>query len=192
MALYSTFFTWILSSSLTLWSFSQEPDASASLRFTGNAIAYYGTVSPDHADISVSIDNETVTMPSGSSSHVSSVQTQVGISYIRDNELTMSFICDHWFRLQVLMVCYHHCLHRKRDDWLSCSGGQMDLGTGSIPWQSWRHQVPPQDLSWISTPLQSSQKLKCLQQEIACQTVPQYHQGESIVGSKLFLINERC
>lgn len=80
MALYSTFFTWILSSSLTLWSFSQEPDASASLRFTGNAIAYYGTVSPDHADISVSIDNETVTMPSGSSSHVSSVQTQVGIS----------------------------------------------------------------------------------------------------------------
>lgn len=57
--------------------FSQEPDASASLRFTGNAIAYYGTVSPDHADISVSIDNETVTMPSGSSSHVSSVQTQV-------------------------------------------------------------------------------------------------------------------
>ena len=40
-------------------------------------MAYYGTVAPDHADISISIDNETITMPSGSSSHVSSVQTQV-------------------------------------------------------------------------------------------------------------------
>ncbi|KXN90998.1 hypothetical protein AN958_03065, partial [Leucoagaricus sp. SymC.cos] len=64
--------------------FSQVPDATASLQFSGNAVALYGTVSPDHADISVTIDGGTVTMPNGSSSRVLAVRPGV-LMYWVDN-----------------------------------------------------------------------------------------------------------
>ncbi|KAF5351970.1 hypothetical protein D9756_007603 [Leucocoprinus leucothites] len=73
--------------------FSQAPDASASLRFTGNAIAYYGTVAPDHADISITIDDEVVTMPSRSASHVFAVRPRVLMWWadgLADGEHTMT------------------------------------------------------------------------------------------------------
>jgi len=38
--------------------FSSNPDAQASLKFNGDAIALYGTVSPGHSDIRVSIDGQ--------------------------------------------------------------------------------------------------------------------------------------
>ncbi|KAF7782281.1 hypothetical protein Agabi119p4_1657 [Agaricus bisporus var. burnettii] len=57
--------------------YSQAADASASVQFSGNAIALYGTASPDHADISVIIDDKTVIMPPGTSSRVNAVRTPV-------------------------------------------------------------------------------------------------------------------
>ncbi|EKM80650.1 hypothetical protein AGABI1DRAFT_37953 [Agaricus bisporus var. burnettii JB137-S8] len=59
--------------------YSQAADASASVQFSGNAIALYGTASPDHADISVIIDDKTVIMPPGTSSRVNAVRTPVRI-----------------------------------------------------------------------------------------------------------------
>lgn len=60
-------------------SLSAAPNAIASLQFTGNAVAFYGTVSPDHADVSVTIDDKITTMPSGSASHVRVLRPQVSI-----------------------------------------------------------------------------------------------------------------
>lgn len=68
------------------FSYSQAPDASASLQFTGNAVALYGTVSPDHADISVTVDGKTVTMPLSSGSRVVAVRTQVRVESVMEAE----------------------------------------------------------------------------------------------------------
>ncbi|KAF9452734.1 hypothetical protein P691DRAFT_756120 [Macrolepiota fuliginosa MF-IS2] len=64
--------------------YSIASDAAASLQFSGNAVALYGTVSPDHADISITIDGNTVTVPSGSMSHVVAVRTQVMLYWAND------------------------------------------------------------------------------------------------------------
>ncbi|KAL0957416.1 hypothetical protein HGRIS_001215 [Hohenbuehelia grisea] len=47
--------------------FTNDISASASLRFTGNAVAVYGTIGPDHADIQVTLDGNDVLVPGGSS-----------------------------------------------------------------------------------------------------------------------------
>ncbi|KAJ6500172.1 hypothetical protein C8R47DRAFT_285171 [Mycena vitilis] len=39
--------------------YSQSQGAAASLAFSGNGVAVYGTVSPDHANVQISIDGET-------------------------------------------------------------------------------------------------------------------------------------
>ncbi|KAJ3566521.1 hypothetical protein NP233_g6953 [Leucocoprinus birnbaumii] len=73
--------------------FSQSPNATASLQFTGNAIAYYGTVAPDHADVAITIDNETVTMPSHSASDVLAVRPRILMWWadgLSDGEHTMT------------------------------------------------------------------------------------------------------
>jgi len=48
-----------------VFSFSQTPGASASLTFSGDAVALYGTVSPDHADINISVDGQEQRLPGG-------------------------------------------------------------------------------------------------------------------------------
>jgi hypothetical protein len=48
-----------------IFSFSQTPGASASLTFSGDAVALYGTVSPEHADISISVDGQEQRVPGG-------------------------------------------------------------------------------------------------------------------------------
>lgn len=45
--------------------YSQTPGASASLTFSGDAVALYGTVSPDHADIRISVDGREQRFPGG-------------------------------------------------------------------------------------------------------------------------------
>jgi len=48
--------------------YTQAPGAAASLTFSGNAVAVYGTVSPDHAGIQVSVDGKSVIVDGGSDS----------------------------------------------------------------------------------------------------------------------------
>ncbi len=59
------------------FSFTQTPGASASLTFSGGAIAVYGTVSPDHADIVITVDGQTHTLPGGASGFANMVHPQV-------------------------------------------------------------------------------------------------------------------
>lgn len=59
-----------------VFSYSQTPGASASLTFSGDAVALYGTVSPDHADIGISVDGQEQRLPGGAG-HVSVVHPQV-------------------------------------------------------------------------------------------------------------------
>ncbi|KAK0195362.1 hypothetical protein F5146DRAFT_1025146 [Armillaria mellea] len=57
--------------------FTNVTDASASLSFTGDAVALYGTVSPDHANIRVSVDGQETTISGGSNGFVSSLHTGI-------------------------------------------------------------------------------------------------------------------
>ena len=68
------------SMSLTIhftFSFTQTPDASASLTFNGGAIAVYGTVSPDHANIVITIDGQQQTMQGGANGFSDQVHPKV-------------------------------------------------------------------------------------------------------------------
>ncbi|KDR75159.1 hypothetical protein GALMADRAFT_249097 [Galerina marginata CBS 339.88] len=56
--------------------FSQTPGASASMTFQGDAVAVYGTMSPDHANIQVALDGNSQTMPGGSGGLTSALHTQ--------------------------------------------------------------------------------------------------------------------
>ncbi|KAJ7079072.1 hypothetical protein B0H15DRAFT_859012 [Mycena belliarum] len=63
--------------------FTQAAGAAASLAFSGNAVAIYGTVSPDHANIQVSIDGKT-TMVSGGADFTRSMHQQTLLYYAND------------------------------------------------------------------------------------------------------------
>ncbi|PPQ87445.1 hypothetical protein CVT25_008181 [Psilocybe cyanescens] len=56
--------------------FSSTTGASASITFSGDAVAVYGTVSPDHANIRMSLDGQSQTLPGGSGGMASVVHPQ--------------------------------------------------------------------------------------------------------------------
>ncbi|TFK44346.1 hypothetical protein BDQ12DRAFT_672823 [Crucibulum laeve] len=64
--------------------YTQIPGASASLQFSGDAIAVYGTVSPDHLNIRVTVDGQSTTSTSGSGGFASGLHTQVLIYFGTD------------------------------------------------------------------------------------------------------------
>ncbi|TEB30341.1 hypothetical protein FA13DRAFT_1733648 [Coprinellus micaceus] len=61
--------------------FSQNPNAAVSLPFNGEAIAIYGTVSPDHADMKVTLNGETSILKGGSNGGVNRLHPQVLLYY---------------------------------------------------------------------------------------------------------------
>ncbi|KAF8197847.1 hypothetical protein BJ912DRAFT_1076102 [Pholiota molesta] len=65
-------------------SFTQTPGASASLTFTGGAIAVYGTVSPDHANIVVTVDGQVQTMLGGANGFSDQVHPKTLLYYQTD------------------------------------------------------------------------------------------------------------
>ncbi|KAF8813846.1 hypothetical protein BYT27DRAFT_7180614 [Phlegmacium glaucopus] len=60
---------------------SQTPGASAIRSFSGEAVAIYGTVSPNHANVRVAIDGQSLILPGGSGGQVSAVRPQVLLYY---------------------------------------------------------------------------------------------------------------
>ncbi|KAH9485090.1 A type blood alpha-D-galactosamine galactosaminidase [Psilocybe cubensis] len=56
--------------------FSSTAGASASITFSGDAVAVYGTVSPDHANIRMTLDGQSQLMPGGSGGMASVVHPQ--------------------------------------------------------------------------------------------------------------------
>ncbi|KAF5322600.1 hypothetical protein D9619_001541 [Psilocybe cf. subviscida] len=64
--------------------FTQTPGASASMKFSGEAVAVYGTVSPDHANIVVNVDGQATTLPGGANGFASLVHTDVLLFYRGD------------------------------------------------------------------------------------------------------------
>ncbi|KAJ7772642.1 hypothetical protein DFH07DRAFT_802662 [Mycena maculata] len=63
--------------------FSQATGAAASLPFTGNAVAVWGTVSPQHANIQISVDGNSV-MVNGGSNYVSELHAQTLLYWAND------------------------------------------------------------------------------------------------------------
>ncbi|KAJ7072062.1 hypothetical protein C8F01DRAFT_1243146 [Mycena amicta] len=63
--------------------YTQSPGAAASLHFVGNAVAVYGAVSPNHANLQVSIDGQT-TLVNTQSSSVTALHPQT-LLYYADN-----------------------------------------------------------------------------------------------------------
>ncbi|KAJ3984758.1 hypothetical protein F5890DRAFT_1514962 [Lentinula detonsa] len=55
--------------------------ASASVTFSGEAVAMYGTVSQDHADIQLSLDGQNITFGAGANGFASTLHTQVLLYY---------------------------------------------------------------------------------------------------------------
>ncbi|CAA7261734.1 unnamed protein product [Cyclocybe aegerita] len=75
--------------------FSRDPNASVSVNFSGDAIAVYGTVSPDHANIRMALDGDVQTVVGGSGGVISAVRPQILLYYHADlgpgqHTLTMS------------------------------------------------------------------------------------------------------
>ncbi|PBK91430.1 hypothetical protein ARMGADRAFT_201061 [Armillaria gallica] len=64
--------------------FTNVTDASASLSFAGDAVALYGTVSPDHANIRVSVDGRETTLSGGSNGFVSSLHPGILLYFSND------------------------------------------------------------------------------------------------------------
>lgn len=64
--------------------FTQSQGASATLPFSGNAVAVYGTVSPDHANIRVSLDGKNTTVQGGAGGFARVLHTQT-LLYYADN-----------------------------------------------------------------------------------------------------------
>ncbi|KAF9050012.1 hypothetical protein BJ165DRAFT_1455802 [Panaeolus papilionaceus] len=56
--------------------FSNNPSASAALSFSGDAVAVYGTVAPDHANIRITIDGTSQVMSGGAEGKVGSLHTK--------------------------------------------------------------------------------------------------------------------
>jgi len=67
--------------------YTQAVGAAASLAFSGNAVAIYGTVSPDHANIQITVDGKT-TMVNGGATYTSALHPQTLLYYA--NELDAS------------------------------------------------------------------------------------------------------
>jgi hypothetical protein len=68
-------------------SYTQTPGASASLNFSGDAVAVYGTVSPDHANVQITLDGRSKTFTGGTGGFVSGLRTQVGPLILLINKL---------------------------------------------------------------------------------------------------------
>ncbi|PPQ98794.1 hypothetical protein CVT24_003352 [Panaeolus cyanescens] len=64
--------------------FSNDVAASASLSFSGDAIAVYGTTAPDHANIRVNIDGISQVMAGGAQGKVDSLHTKILLFYINE------------------------------------------------------------------------------------------------------------
>ncbi|KAF5370628.1 hypothetical protein D9758_001876 [Tetrapyrgos nigripes] len=65
--------------------FSQTRGASATVSFSGDAVGVYGTTSPDHADVQIVVDEQTMaTLPGGSGGRTSGLHSQV-LLYFKDN-----------------------------------------------------------------------------------------------------------
>jgi hypothetical protein len=64
--------------------FTEVPGASATIPFTGDAVAIYGTVSPDQANILVSLDGQTSTVPGGAGGLARTLHTKT-LLYYADN-----------------------------------------------------------------------------------------------------------
>lgn len=56
--------------------FSEDPNAAVSLAFEGEAVAVYGTMSPDHANMKVTIDGQEVILGGGGSTQISRLHTK--------------------------------------------------------------------------------------------------------------------
>ncbi|KAL0956339.1 hypothetical protein HGRIS_002488 [Hohenbuehelia grisea] len=61
--------------------FTRESSAQATLKFSGDAVAVYSTVAPDHADIQIMLDGTPLTVPGGSGGRVSALRTKTLIYY---------------------------------------------------------------------------------------------------------------
>ena len=99
---------------VAVYSFSSNPDASATVEFSGDAVAIYGTVSPDHADINVNIDGQSTTLNGGFGT-VRAVRPQVRYHY----QVSCRFLLSNWFIFQdiacqffVYASFYHHLTPR--------------------------------------------------------------------------------
>jgi len=60
--------------------YSQSPGSAASLSFSGNGVAIYGTVSPDHANVQISIDGQ-MTMVNTQSAFIAELHPQTLLYY---------------------------------------------------------------------------------------------------------------
>ncbi|KAG6920264.1 hypothetical protein DXG01_005033 [Tephrocybe rancida] len=56
--------------------FTNTAGASASISFTGDAVAVYGTMAPDHADVEITLDGRSKTMTGGGGGFVSLLHSQ--------------------------------------------------------------------------------------------------------------------
>jgi len=77
--------------------FTNATSASATLSFFGEAVAVFGTVSPDHANFSVTIDGKSQVLPGGSGGLTTSLHQQVLLYYGSDlgsGEHTLTFSGD--------------------------------------------------------------------------------------------------
>ncbi|GLB37654.1 hypothetical protein LshimejAT787_0407050 [Lyophyllum shimeji] len=77
--------------------FTSTPGASASITFTGDAVAVYGTVSPDHANVQITLDGRANVLPGGAGGFVSSLHSQVLLYYannlgLQPHVLTMACV----------------------------------------------------------------------------------------------------
>ncbi|KAE9411216.1 hypothetical protein BT96DRAFT_982989 [Gymnopus androsaceus JB14] len=61
--------------------YTQSAGASASVTFSGEAVALYGTVSEDHADIRLLLDGESVTFGAGANGLASTLHTKILLYY---------------------------------------------------------------------------------------------------------------
>ncbi|KAF5389387.1 hypothetical protein D9757_004246 [Collybiopsis confluens] len=78
-------------------SYTLSAGASASVSFSGEAVALYGTVSQDHADIRLTLDGNTVTFGAGTNGFASTLHSQVLLYYIQglgSNQHTLSVAAD--------------------------------------------------------------------------------------------------
>ncbi|KAF8070671.1 hypothetical protein FPV67DRAFT_1035931 [Lyophyllum atratum] len=61
--------------------FTSTPGASASISFSGDAVAVYGTMAPDHADVRITVDGRSNLFSAGAGGFASSLHPQVLLYY---------------------------------------------------------------------------------------------------------------
>jgi len=71
--------------------YTQAAGAAASLSFSGNAVAIYGTVSPDHANIQISVDGHS-TLVNGGADYVSALHPQTLLYYANNLDSTQHML----------------------------------------------------------------------------------------------------